>query len=88
MAHPRTLTDWQALTGDQALSKAERQLIECCREGAPCKLGDGMLPKRKSKARTIRADLLRWLILGGARIAGCMNGGSDLQAPMSKGRWT
>ena len=96
MAHPRTLTDWQALTGDQALSKAERQLIECCREGAPCKLGDGMLPKRKSKARTIRADLLRWLILGGAedcrvhewgvRLAGAyVEGPLDLSFAEAKG---
>ena len=46
MAHPRTLTDWQALTGDQALSKAERQLIELrIPSGKPGKEGSEALQR-------------------------------------------
>lgn len=65
MAGPTTLKGWQALTGEEALNDAEKQLIEACREGEPCILGDGKRPERKVKSRTIRAALLRWLILEG-----------------------
>jgi len=42
----------------------ERRLIRACRKGEPCKLGDDR-PEGADPARTIRADILRYLILGG-----------------------
>ncbi|MGB7262152.1 MAG: hypothetical protein WBC68_08775, partial [Albidovulum sp.] len=65
MARYRTLAEWEGLTGDDALTEPERLLIECCQKGEPCSLGDGTRPEGPDPARTIRADLLRYLILGG-----------------------
>ncbi|MEP2717767.1 hypothetical protein [Pseudophaeobacter sp.] len=48
-----------------ALTSAEKQLIECCKTGRACTLGDGTRPTTPSDARTIHADLLRYLITGG-----------------------
>ncbi len=64
MAHPNTLAEWEALTGD-ALTDPEQQLITACRDGEICWLGDGERPEEPDAERNIRADLLRWLILGG-----------------------
>lgn len=64
MAHPRTLAEWEALTGEEALTDPERQLIEACREGEPCVLGKER-PEKPDPECNIRAELLRWLILGG-----------------------
>lgn len=61
----RTYADIEKLEGEDALSEAERLLIENCRMGLPTVLGDGVLPKGPSRERTIRANLLRYLILGG-----------------------
>jgi hypothetical protein len=61
----RTYADIEKLDGEDALSDAEKKLIENCKLGEVTTLGDGTRPKRPSKARTIRADLLRYLILGG-----------------------
>ncbi|MFN4205268.1 MAG: hypothetical protein ACK4HG_02660 [Agrobacterium albertimagni] len=61
----RTYADIEKLEGEDALSEAERLLIENCRIGEPTVLGDGSLPKGPSSERTIRAGLLRYLILGG-----------------------
>ncbi|MEM8569568.1 MAG: hypothetical protein AAGG56_01555 [Pseudomonadota bacterium] len=61
----RTWADWAALDGDEALSDAERHLVDCCRAGQPCILGDGTRPDGPSPERSVRADLLRYLILGG-----------------------
>lgn len=47
------------------LTSAEKQLIECCQSGEWCILGDGVRPTAPSDARTIHADLLRYLITGG-----------------------
>ncbi|WP_186400975.1 hypothetical protein [Stappia sp. P2PMeth1] len=44
---------------------AEEQLLAECRSGEPVVLGDGTRPDYASPERTIRADLLRYLILGG-----------------------
>lgn len=96
MAHPRTLADWEALTGDEALSEAEKYLIECCREGELCVLGDGKRPDKPSLERNIRAELVRWLLLGGCeelsttdmgvRLVGAFIFGSvDLQFSKLKG---
>lgn len=61
----RTYADIERLEGEDALSEAEKKLIEGCKRGELTTLGNGSRPKRSSKARTIRADLLRYLILGG-----------------------
>jgi hypothetical protein len=47
------------------LSDAERKLVACCKAGQFCVLGEGMRPEQASLERSIRADLLRFLILGG-----------------------
>ncbi|UJW76476.1 hypothetical protein [Rhizobium sp. SL42] len=61
----RTYADIERLEGEVALSPAEKKLIEGCKHGELTTLGNGTRPKRPSKARTIRADLLRYLIIGG-----------------------
>mgnify|MGYP000034640394 FL=1 len=61
----RTYADIERLQGEDALSEAEQLLIENCRIGEPTVLGDGSLPERPRSERTIRAGLLRYLILGG-----------------------
>ena len=49
------------------LTPAEEQLIAACKAGEECVLEDGELPPEgpPSPTRAIRADLLRYLILGG-----------------------
>jgi hypothetical protein len=61
----RTYADIEKLDGEDALSDAERTLIENCKIGKVTILGDGTLPSGPSLERTIRAPLLRYLILGG-----------------------
>ena len=46
-------------------TKAEQKLIAACQAGEPCVLGLGDVPTQPSPARTIRADILRYLLLGG-----------------------
>ena len=65
MARLRTLAEWEALEGDEALTEPERHLIDSCRDGVACILDDGTRPEGPDPARTIRAGLLRYLILGG-----------------------
>ena len=38
---PTTIAEYQALTGADALTKAEHQLIGASRAGLPCRLGEG-----------------------------------------------
>lgn len=47
------------------LTPAEKKLLDECRSGGVVELGDGTRPDHASPERTIRADLLRYLILGG-----------------------
>jgi len=61
----RTYADIESLKGKDALSAAEKKLIENCKRGEPTILGDGSLPQEPSAERTIRGGLLRYLILGG-----------------------
>jgi hypothetical protein len=61
----RTYADIKKLKGKAALSPSEKTLIENCKLGEPTMLGDGTRPDGPSPERTIRADLLRYLILGG-----------------------
>ncbi|MFT4961968.1 MAG: hypothetical protein ACI92Z_003063 [Paracoccaceae bacterium] len=62
----RTIADFEALTGDDALTEAETALIAACRAGELCVLGDGKRPETDSADRRIRATLLRLLIVGGS----------------------
>ncbi|WP_284163621.1 hypothetical protein [Frigidibacter sp. SD6-1] len=45
---PRTIAEYEALTGADALTEAEQRLIAACRAGAPCVLGE----ERPTEART------------------------------------
>lgn len=53
------------VTGVKPQNAAERQLVAACVAGETCKLGDGKRPEGPDPDRNIRADLLRFLILGG-----------------------
>ncbi|MFT4716400.1 MAG: sRNA-binding regulator protein Hfq [Paracoccaceae bacterium] len=59
MAHIRKIEDFDSP------NVAELALIAACKAGEFCYLGDGELPEQGDKSREIRADLLRFLILGG-----------------------
>ena len=64
------ITKWAdiaQLGGDDWLSPAEQKLIAACKAGETCALGDGGVPApgRVDPARDIRAEVLRYLILGG-----------------------
>ncbi|WP_192149669.1 hypothetical protein [Roseibium litorale] len=61
----RTFSDIQTLIEAGDLSEAEHTLIHNCKSGRLTKLGDGTCPDGPSEGRTIRAALLRYLILGG-----------------------
>ncbi|MEO1557868.1 MAG: hypothetical protein AAFS01_15660, partial [Pseudomonadota bacterium] len=45
-------------------NEAEKDLIEKCQAGEHCALGYDV-PTEPSDSRTIRADILRYLLLGG-----------------------
>ncbi len=74
MARFRTIADFRTLTGDVALTEAEEALIAACQAGEPCVRGDGTRPETATADNTIRADLLRYLILGG-----CENCRTDVE---------
>ena len=57
----RTWAEVQAL----GLTALEQALVAACREGEDCVLGDGTRPAGPDPARTVRAEVLRFLILGG-----------------------
>lgn len=78
MARLRTWAEWEALEGADALTPAERHLVTCCKAGEGCILGDGTRPDAPSPERTIRADLLRYLILGGCEACRIDNLGVQL----------
>lgn len=61
----RTYADIEKLQGEDALTPAERKLIENCKIGEVTTLGDGSRPDGPNQERAIRADLLRYLFLGG-----------------------
>ncbi|MEP5088694.1 MAG: hypothetical protein ABJR23_04625 [Paracoccaceae bacterium] len=44
---------------------AEVKLMAACEAGEPCVLGDGSLPVEGNATREVRADVLRYLIVGG-----------------------
>ncbi|RXV66750.1 hypothetical protein C6W92_02820 [Roseovarius sp. A46] len=70
----RTHDDIDAAT----LTTAEKTLLENCRAGEPTVLGDGKLPAGPSDARTVRADILRYLICGGCETCPTQDAGVAL----------
>ena len=61
----RTWADYQTALKAGGVSQAEKDLVEHCQTGTACVLGNGKCPEGPSEARTIGADLLRYLIVGG-----------------------
>ena len=61
----RTYADIRRMRIQGGLSTAEETLIANCRAGEPTVLGDGKRPNGPSDARSVRADLLRYVITGG-----------------------
>ncbi len=64
---------------EATLTTAEKTLLENCRAGEPTVLGDGKLPAGPSDARSVRADLLRYLICGGCETYRTTDRGIDLK---------
>ncbi|GAA0782970.1 hypothetical protein E1180_07875 [Roseibium denhamense] len=60
-----TISQIDAIRKDGGLTTAEEQLLENCRDGEPTFLGDGNLPDAPNDSVEIRADILRYLMLGG-----------------------
>ncbi|SEN71425.1 hypothetical protein SAMN04488103_10724 [Gemmobacter aquatilis] len=75
MARLRTVQEFLALEGDEAPTPAELKLVEACRAGEQCVLGDGTRPEVDSPERRVRAELLRLLILGGTEGCGLHESG-------------
>ncbi|WP_349360040.1 hypothetical protein [Stappia sp.] len=61
----RSKADIDALEAQGELTRAENALIAGCQAGEMVVLEDGTRPSDPSDGRTVRADLLRYLILGG-----------------------
>lgn len=59
MRNIRTYEDILTARTAGGLTSAEEQLIECCKEGLSCDLGDGTRPSFPSDERSVGADLLR-----------------------------
>lgn len=59
----RTFKEIQALEP----TKVENKLIDACKRGVECVLNDGERPRAADPECTIRAEILRYLILGGSR---------------------
>lgn len=85
MRNIRTYADIEAARKAGELTSAEEELIGCCQEGRLCKLGDGNRPSTPSDARTVGADLLRYLITGGGD--GCLvhDGGTKIKGAYISG---
>lgn len=61
----RNYADIQKLGAEGGLSDAEKMLVENSKNGTLTVLGDGSRPSGSNGARSIRAGLLRYLMLGG-----------------------
>lgn len=66
MAPLRSYSQIEEMRRAGELTPAEKKLLDECRSGGVVELGDGTRPDHASPERTIRADLLRYLILGGS----------------------
>jgi len=78
-----TIAAFEAQTGTDAPTPAETALIAACRTGLPCDLG--ARPSVATPDRTIRADLLRLLIIGGTTECGLDQVGVWLQGAWIEG---
>ena len=65
-----TIAQFRALPAPDAPTEAELAFIDHCCAGTACILGDGTLPDTATPDRTIRAALLRLLIMGGTKDCG------------------
>ena len=77
----KSVAEFLALTGPDAPSTAERQLIEATQAGRDCWICDHKSPSRPSAATdttSIRASLLRLLITGGSKGCGLHERGVTL----------
>ncbi|WP_439111486.1 hypothetical protein [Lentibacter sp.] len=74
----RTWSDWEKAVKKKQTTAAERALVDACRAGRGCTLGDGTRPTAPSDDRTIGADLLRYLIMGGCEGCDLHEWGVDL----------
>ncbi|HEX9856791.1 MAG TPA: hypothetical protein VGA75_00430, partial [Paracoccaceae bacterium] len=72
------MAEFTTIAAFRDLTEPERKLIAACRAGKPCILGDGTRPEAPSPQCTIRADLLRLLILGGSKDCGLHDHGVAL----------
>jgi len=59
----RSWADVEAFEGGP--TEAEMQVIEASQAGEQCILGDGLRPTKDDPDRTVRAEILRYLLLGG-----------------------
>ncbi len=82
---PRTIADFETLTGADALTLAERALIDACRAGMGCRLGD-TAPTQGTPDNTIRAELLKLLITGGTPDCRLHETGIGLEGGWIKGQ--
>lgn len=85
----RNLAEFEALTGADAPTKAERRLIRAMRAGEPCVLCDPdnpSLPSAATDSTSIRAPLLRLLITGGTPECGLHETGLRLVGGWIEGR--
>lgn len=83
MAVLRTWAEVQAFDG--GLTKTEKKLADKCKAGEPCRLGPDC-PTEASAARTIRAEVLRYFLLGGCKAWPVDGRGVDLRGAFVKGR--
>ena len=77
------ITTWDEIEergGNDWLTPAEQKLIAACKAGDRCGLGDGNVPPEAapSPEREIRADVLRYLILGGCKDCKVIGWGIEL----------
>ncbi len=74
----QTWADWEAAVDNNSCTGAEISLVEACREGRQCKLGNGTRPDTATPRNQIGADLLRYLIKGGCDACDLHDWGVDL----------
>ncbi|WP_436397517.1 hypothetical protein [Roseobacter sp. S98] len=69
------------------LTPGEIQLLAACRAGEPCRLNGGHLPDEAGsrRAQFIRADILRYLIMGGCETNPVASTGIDLHGAFISG---
>ncbi len=72
----RSVKDYET-KAEPPLTDAEKDLIAACRAGLPCTVNNGEVPPEdnKNQAITVRAELLRLLIMGGTPACGLQEQG-------------